>query len=414
MLSVGGYSMERLQLEPGFLRRTPRWELWGSRGGYNLFRRAVMYQEEGQFAKAHQTYEQASGLSLGNVRIATYRASLFELEGKYAEAIVLYDAVHCLWKKNIEVLYRASSVRVNRVHEILARSPALIGPAGLQDRLLDHAQREQELASGNRENLPEVLVLMAEAQRIMARGKADLHYPEVLWRWLKTWLPRRRDIGERIYWASWLRRDNFRQPLMLLRRSKRYEYTSAMRVAEEANRILRFLVERKIQQEEPAFEVSPFDIDDSSKAVIMLIRKKRLGWLAHWTAACYFSRAAEAADLAPSHKWQEYKKRFIKDFPGLTMSGQVGTWREFCEAMAVSEIGRVLRNPCNQLNPELLDSDPDMKRLHHAFKGSMVRGLIGPLPSIARHHSDQRKASEHQADQAHGAAGRQRTGTLPS
>lgn len=46
---------------------------------------------------------------------------------------------------------------------------------------------------------------------------------------------------------------------------------------------------------------------------------------------------------------------------------------------ATAEIGRVLRNPCNQLNPELLHKDPDMRPLDDAFKASTVRVLIGRL-----------------------------------
>jgi tetratricopeptide (TPR) repeat protein len=361
--AIGGFCMECVQLQPEFLRRTARWEHWGSRGSYTIFRRAISYQDNGRFQAAYKAYEKASALAPGNIRLGEYRASLYEIEGRYGEATQLYDALQCLWKKNIEILYRSSVTRVNQAQELLCRQAAIRCSDGPTVE-----SRSSQIEQGLR--------LIEEAQCILIQARKDLQFLHVLRMWLQTWLPRRRDIGERKYWASWLRRDNFRQPLMLLRRSKRYEYVSAVKVGVLANEVLRFLLDENINGQ--------FSIDKSIQSIFRLTRRKRIGWLAHWSAACYFSRLAEAAVLAVPASWPKYKSS-VRKFGSPTAPGteEPRNWQQYCEMMAVGEIGRVLRNPCNQLNPQLLQTDPDMKRLHNAFKGTAVRVLIGPIENIS-------------------------------
>lgn len=348
---IGGFCIERIQLQPAFLRRTPRWEHWGDRGGYGLFRLALWHQEKDDYPKAHAAYEEASLRSLGNIRLAVHRASLYELQKEYDEARKIYDALHCLWKQNIELTFRAATVRVNLVHQLVslrAKAESAADSPGTQSEI---------------NILNEAAILLKEATK-------DLRFAYILGRWLRARLPRRRDIGERRYWLSWLRRDAFRQPLVLLRRSRRYEYLNAVKVSRLADEILRNLVENK--------KVARSDADDSFRAVTRIIRKKRVGWLAHWLAACYFSRAAQAADLMePDQKLWERLGR--KSTLSLSLDPQPDNYRALCEVMAIGEIGRVFRNPCNQLNPELLYNDPDMIPLHNVFKGGMVKVLIGPV-----------------------------------
>jgi hypothetical protein len=406
-LQVGGYCMERVRLQPPFLRRAPRWEHWGSRGSYSLFRRALAYQEDREFGQAHEAFEDASALSPGNIRLGVHRASLHELQQHYGEAARLYDALHCLWRQNVEVIYRAAAARVNRAHELLAQRTAPVpqpcgadavsvpkprhggaaadGTAAPADSAADGTAAPADSAAGPADasaystgsSPPGELRLTAEAEYLFALTKKNLKLGYMLWRWFKTWLPRRRDIGERRYWLSWLRADTYSQPLMLLRRSKRYEYLSAVKVAIEANRLLTALIGHRLDH-----PVAPFDADASYSAVIRLIRRKRAGWLAHWTAACYFARAAQASTLLTPREgtWRKHEKRSRAQASlGVPPSTCPRSWRRYCEDTAIAEIGRVLRNPCNQLNPELLHKDPDMRTLDDAFKASTVKILIGRL-----------------------------------
>jgi hypothetical protein len=372
-------AMERVRLQAPFLRRTPRWEHWGNRGSYSTFRRALAYQEDKDFDSAHEAFEIACGLSPGNIRLGVHRASLYELQRRYREAADLYDALHSLWRQNIEVIYRAAAARVNRAQELLAQRARPSPPqrAGIIPVPRPRQGEAPAGAPGSAVVEPEELRLTGEADRFFALTKRNLSLPYMLWRWLKTWLPRRRDIGERRYWLSWLRRDTYSQPLMLLRRSKRYEYLCAVNIAIEANRLLESLVGDRL-----GYPVAPFDMDKSFTAVLRLIKRKRAGWLAHWAAACYFARAARAAALISPREstWRKHERR-SRHQPTLGLSWNVypRDWRRYCEDTAIGEIGRVIRNPCNQLNPDLLRGDPDMRPLSEAFKASTVAVLLTRL-----------------------------------
>ncbi len=390
VLLAGGFCMESVQLQPGFLRRTPRWEQWGSRGGYSFFRQAVRCQDSGDIAAAQQNYELASRMAPGNITLGVHRASMYEFQGRYSQAAMLYDALHGLWQKNIEVTYRAAAVRVDLVQDLLkdhgltfiggGANPSASGPAEPQN----DKSGESEIIT-----LAEALRLLAEAEHMFVVTADDLRFRRLVLKWLSTRLPRQRDIGERRYWMSWLRRDNSGQPLGLLRRSKRREYLKTVQVAREANKLLRFVIQTQIRSRSASGQVSAqagtdtFDIDASVRSVLALIKKKRAGWLAHWEAACYFSRAAMAADLASPRNWRKIERQWRRNgslgFPAAAES-QSANWRACCEGIAIGEIGRVLRNPCNQLSPELLQTDPDMRRLHFALGNEMVRALIGSMP----------------------------------
>jgi hypothetical protein len=313
---------------------------------------------------------------------------MYEFQGRYSQAALLYDALHCLWRKNIEVTYRAAAVRVDLVQELLEHQDLAFGipdaslSAGPADPQNDDSAESKILP------LQKALRLLGEAEDMFVVAAGDLRYRKVVLNWLSTRLPRQRDIGERRYWLSWLRRDNTIQPLGLLRRSKRREYLKTVQVAREANSLLRFIIQSEIWSREAGAHTSAhdgvdsFDIDASVRSVLALIKKKRAGWLAHWEAACYFSRAAMAAGVTCPRNWRKIERRWRRygslGFP--YAAGESRNWRECCEAMAIGEIGRVLRNPCNKLNPELLQTDPDMKRLHEALGNEMVRALIGPTP----------------------------------
>lgn len=118
---IGGFCLEQVRLQAPFLRRTPRWEHWANRGSYTLFRQALAFQEDKDFEQAYDAFEMACGLSPGNIRLGVHRASLYELQQRYREAAELYDALHSLWRQNIEVIYRAAAARMNRAHDLLAQ-----------------------------------------------------------------------------------------------------------------------------------------------------------------------------------------------------------------------------------------------------------------------------------------------------
>ena len=108
-----------------------------------------------------------------------------------------------------------------------------------------------------------------------------------------------------------------------------------------------------------------------------------------------FSRAAAAADRAAPEDWRQYSEKFRElGSPVYLGVDPPQNWQECCQEMAIGEIGRVLRNPCNQLNPQLFETDPDMKRLHEAFKGAAVRVLIGPIGNMSASSTEALETAE--------------------
>jgi tetratricopeptide (TPR) repeat protein len=345
-LTVGAFCVEAVMEQSAMLRRTPRWEHW-SGGGYSAFRRAVHHQQAGRFTRARHHYEEAGRRSPGNARLALYNGSLYELRKDYRRAAYVYDAIHCLWRQNVDVMYRLAAARMN------------------------HAQ------NGGATDVEERIRIVRSACSVLDSAIANLSLVQVWRRLLRTFRPRRRDLGERRYWFAWLRPDDYRRPLVLLRRSKRFEYTRALQIAREGNELLALLLEQHMR--EPT-EEDREAVHRSWRRVTALVRARRIGWLAHWSAACYFSRATLLPpQLVPEWEgeWRRVQRSMMTRGQSLVEIDQVHAWKTYCEVVAIGELGRVLRNPCNQLNTDLLKSDPDMQRLHGALKGQLVAVLAG-------------------------------------
>jgi hypothetical protein len=349
VLEIGSFCVENVLEQPGVLRRSPRWEHW-SRGAYAEFRRAYVYQEAGEVDTAHAFYERAAALAPGNARIALHHASLHEGIGEFRKAATTYNAASCLWRQNIDMTYRLSAATINYV---LTR-PDL--PPLTARRLI--LQANQALKGAQRRIAP---------WHLLKRVARTIH-------------PRWRDPGERRYWYAWLRPDPYRSPLKLLRRSKGHEYRAALTVANSSNAILLYTAAGGAH--------CPKDPDPAVlwRIITQVVDKKRSGWLAHWSAACFFSRAME---LPIEHQPEEYLwrsdarrvsraslSRFKLAFDDLEIDQSEPDWQRYCSERAIAELGRVVRNPCNQLDRQLLEKDPDMQRLRKA-SGQHVGVLAG-------------------------------------
>lgn len=340
---AGVFSIECAMSYPGTVRRTPRWELWPRTGGYEVYRMALEHQRLNELDAARTCLEGAGYLAVGNARLPLCLAAIYEQLEDYPSAIELYNAVLCMWPRNIEIMYRLAAAQMNV-------SRQSIKPAD---------QRIIQSAGSNLE-----------------RARISLQWRYILTRFLRTWLPTHRDLGERSYWASWMKADRFRPSLILLRRSKRHEYLKAVEISIRANTVLK----KGATTEE---------LRKAYDYVTGEVRKERIGWLAHWTAACFYSRLCDH-DLGD---WKTDWDARRRPHPGLASRPQDGVgsislgnaaqekeptdWKSYCEIIAVGEIGRVLRNPCNQLNVQLLRTDPDMRPLKETFKGSEVQVLMG-------------------------------------
>ena len=345
---VGGFCAEAVLAQPEFLRRAPRWEHW-KHSAYMFVRSGMYYQHEGDYDLAQEYYVQAAKRCPGNARIALLRGSLHEKQNEFSKAVEVYDAAACLWRQNIDISYRLAAANVN-----LAISSS--------DEL-DDAARHQ---------------LVVGANSIIANARRRLRLRSIAWSILRASIPWSRDRGERLYWRSWLVADPYRRPLRLLRKSKRHEYRCALEVAAESNEMYLWT----LGSPGPPRRES---VARSWRRLIRLTSKRRAGWLAHWSMACYFSRAAKLPDHATPRQsawqrdWRKVETLIISRERGSERGSAPSSWSQYCEERAVGEIGRVLRNPSSQLDTRLLHDDPDMIPLQGAFKGRAVAALVGLL-----------------------------------
>jgi hypothetical protein len=93
---------------------------------------------------------------------------------------------------------------------------------------------------------------------------------------------------------------------------------------------------------------------------------KRIGWLAHFNAACCYSLAIELPEGA---------RPWICDDP---------TWQEDCCRAALRELTKVLRHPYSQLDTSWLWYDPDLDPLKAALLLRSEVRKADPLVQLAR------------------------------
>lgn len=87
--------------------------------------------------------------------------------------------------------------------------------------------------------------------------------------------------------------------------------------------------------------------------------RKRIGWLAHYNAACFYSLALQ---LKQGRLPFDYK---------------IGAWKTDCTRAAIRELGHVRRDPLNRLEPEWYRSDPELQPLTDCVKRTRWAKLVG-------------------------------------
>jgi hypothetical protein len=218
----------------------------------------------------------------------------------------------------------------------------------------------------------------ALANQALDEIRGRLQLIALYWAWIRTWRPTHWNIGERRYWASWI----FRNPV-IFGVSKRKVYLRAAEIAKLARKMEALARGDQNQQETPiallkkvtncttrtrtwtvyARQFHPdvklaerfsrrhlyswheadsadFNMDPAIKVRL----KRRIGWLAHYNAAIFFSFAIGLKSGLP----QEYDIAF---------------WRMDCARAAIRELGHVKRDPKNELEPDWYRRDPGLKFL---------------------------------------------------
>jgi tetratricopeptide (TPR) repeat protein len=311
VFDVGGFCVEQVQQQYPVLYRTPRWEHWANRGGYSAFRRGLSMEQRGATDQALARYQEASSLSLGNVTLALRRANLLEREHRHAEAIEIYDRCQRLWPESIEAAYRYSA----------ACSNARVAPYA------DYRK----------------------AAELLAAIRRSLRVRVLVFRWFRARLPGRSNAGERAYWAAWFRPMRS-QGRVVSRRSKRRAYLCATRLSQEIIRLAGRLQAAGDEVPRPA-------IEDSERTVGRVLSRRRIGWLAHYNGACFYSLCIELRERHEVPLDTADRARYTD--------------------LALAELAAVVRDPFNDLDPHWVLTDPDMTGLRGVVDARMWGNLLG-------------------------------------
>jgi tetratricopeptide (TPR) repeat protein len=310
--AVGGYCVERVQQQHKILRRTPRWEQWANRGGYDRFRQGLYAEQQGDTTQALKLYDLAGTLSLGNVTLALRRAGILEQQQRQLEAIQVYYYCQTLWPESIEATYRYAATCSN---------------------LRDVSGRAYRSA--------------LDALRSI---QASLRYQQITKKWLSSILSRRKNAGERRYWANWLRPWTNPTGGPFSRRSKRRTFLYAVKVALD-------VVALSSATATPV--PPPGSFTGQYERVGALLGRKRIGWLAHYNGACFY---AICASMPPSY-FRSYK--------------DASAWTASNIDLALCELASVVRDPHNRLDPQWVLVDPDLTAIRNSSAANHWASFLG-------------------------------------
>ncbi|MDX2708318.1 hypothetical protein PV350_36535 [Streptomyces sp. PA03-6a] len=221
---VACYCTVKILADPRSQDRIPRWESWGDDpDAYRCYRMGTKAQEDAMAAnkrrdvageragheRALEHFEEAAALVPGNLTVRLHQAGVLELMSQFPgvaepgdyirQAVEIYKYCVQLWPEHIETAYRLSIARAEESRYPVHR---------------DERARRREPRS--REHLRLLL------RRLSRRA--------ILRRYARTWLPGRRNLGERRYWRQWWAMERPRPAL----RTRRRSFRGAVRIASAA------------------------------------------------------------------------------------------------------------------------------------------------------------------------------------
>jgi tetratricopeptide (TPR) repeat protein len=321
------------------VRCTPRWERWNvDSRAYSSYLSALKLERQGslQRPQALANYDKAIHYDPGNFVITTRKAALLEVMGKPREAAEVYSSCQELWPEAIEVTYRLAA------------------------------------AYSNSEDYERASEALNETNRKLRLSR--------LWRALiRTWLHAPHNAGERRYWRSWLRH----RPV-IFGMSRRLVFRHATKIAQlardfakaaddgkDAKEISALLLKvsgrttrgkgradtrlfhpdhaRRLHRHVPHehdWHLEDEASEDFNMRPAALVRpRRRIGWLAHYNAAIFFSLALKLPDnMVP-------------------LGYEPKDWQVDCARAAIRELAYAKRDPRNELEPDWYRKDPGLSAL---------------------------------------------------
>ncbi len=344
--AAGCLIIHSIRQEHRVMRHIPRWERWSSDiKGYATYRRALDYERNGNTDRALDMYNEAICHESWNFMVSIRKAALLEVDDEFKEAATVYRTCNELWPEHLETAYR------------LAASYALSHDHSSSERMLNNIR---------------------ESIR-----------PWTLWRqYGKTWLPTHWNVGERRYWRNLIRR----RPL-IFGSNKRRELYMTVRVAEQLNKMqsivffngtplneemgikrlltkMANLTTRRSLRSCYARLFHPYcgrgegrsshkhgwHNEDFDKDLVIrpapashrskpVKPRRRIGWLSHYNAACFFSLALMIRE-----------DKLPRDY-------SLEDWKIDCARAAIRELSHVRRDPRSEIGPEWNRNDPALQPL---------------------------------------------------
>jgi hypothetical protein len=376
---IGAFCVTFLLGQPRILRYTPRWERWSQDiNGYLAYRRGLEVVPRGtepstsldDYRKALEHFHRAASIDPANMLVQLHRASLLELMNEEQEAAAIYRKCRTLWPEHIEVAYRLWVAHKSSYGQ----------------------------------------VKLEETGHPLKAIRAQLSLRGLLRSWLLTWRPNHWNPGERRYWRSWVSLRPW------VRVSKRIAYLRALAISELAVELSFLLPGRNPPKArrpvadadggsgERSAEAGKARVlylmtklagellrPDDESAVVRLLRpgagdstplaadpayipsyagphyrRRAVGWLAMFNAACFFSLAI----LLPAE--------YVPD--GFT----IDQWRQCCGQASIHELGLIHRDPRSLLDPNWLARDPDLEPLRQTPIGQDWQNFVGLSPRKPR------------------------------
>jgi tetratricopeptide (TPR) repeat protein len=390
------------------VRHTPRWERWSQDSeGYYLYRRALDSERNGEREAALNGYDEALRHEPGSFLITIRKAALLEGMGEFKKAAETYRTCYELWPQHIESGYRLAASYANGKdlsvsQEVLnsikkrlkvrilwgewgktwwltrwnvgerhywrslsRRRPPIFGSSDRYHLFMavrvatqvrgislivfpESNDDEAEIEARDAEAKVEIDRLVGGLANLTTRGALSIKV--IKWALGATkvtgWAP---GINKMITWAS--REISISAYIRLFHPE---QLTSSKR--HDARRSSCHCTGWHEPRDDKNLVMYPL----KSSAIPRRFRgRKRIGWLAHYNAACFYSLA------------------LLLEENRLPFGYEIEAWKTDCTRAAIRELGHVRRDPLNRLEPEWYRSDPELRPLTDRVKGTRWAKLVG-------------------------------------
>jgi tetratricopeptide (TPR) repeat protein len=396
---IGCFCITFLRSQPRILRYTPRWERWSQDvTGYRAYRRGLEAQHRAEIASSHGEYrtalecfDKAARIEPANMLVQLHRAALLELDNAHRAAVAIYKKCRTLWPEHIETAYRLGNahkstqgkVTPDELRKPLQDIRTRLGLTCLAKAWLHNCApyrwnpgERRYWGSWLRLSLPGGITKRSMYLNAVAISEL-LARLSVLLDQLGC---RRLHVNEgRMPGTSESDGAQLKASLEDAERRIADPKAASQRKPEEdeVEELMIDFAGKILRMDKVSVDVPPPDevIGDTAGSHYPHVkimhdlfypayggpqhRRRKVGWLAMFNAACFFSLAI---DLAPDH---------------IPYGFSAKEWRDHCARASIRELGLIFRDPRHALDPAWLGTDPDLKPLLGTAIGKDWASFVG-------------------------------------